>query len=50
MVDGHDVMENAGRLKHTLAMAKDIVDTIERFEQIRKRRASRMSKIKRASF
>lgn len=51
MVDGHDVIENVGRLKHTLAMAKDIVDTIERFEQIRKRRASRMSKkIRHASF
>lgn len=51
MVDGHDVIENVGRLKHTLAMAKDIVDTIERFEQIRKRRALRISKkIRRASF
>lgn len=51
MVDGHDVMENVGRLKNTIKMAKDIVDTIERFEQIRRRRTARMiKKIGRASF
>ncbi len=41
MVDGKDVLENLGRLKHTMTMARDIVDTIERFEQIRYRRMER---------
>lgn len=45
MVDKNDVLENLGRLHHTMRMAKDIVDTIERFEQIRHRRTERRRKV-----
>ena len=48
MVDKTDVLENLGRLHHTIRMAKDIVDTIERFEQIRSRRAIRNKKMSRS--
>lgn len=48
MVDKNDVLENLGRLHHTMRMAKDIVDTIERFEQIRTRRAIRNKKLMRS--
>lgn len=48
MVDKRDVLDNLGRLHHTMTMAKDIVDTIERFEQIRTRRAIRNKKLMRS--
>lgn len=48
MVDKTDVIENLGRLHHTIRMAKDIVDTIERFEQIRNRRMIRNKKMSRS--
>lgn len=50
MVDGADVMHNIGRLYDTFSMAKDIVDTIERFEQIRKRRINKNRRKKRVYF
>lgn len=50
MVNAEDVMYNVGRLHNTFSMAKDIVDTIERFEQIRKRRVARNRKKKARTF